>query len=261
MSDLQRVPIVDKNGKATHVHKTLGDTSTAQSRIAAVTPQPTVESDIEVNPKDKAFPNITAVHGSGCACEFCEEGTTVNASTWEDTATVGDILAMLKSPDYVDPDDNDEGLVKNQSEGNKFDLLFNSYFSNTTSEDFVSRIREEFIYQLRRNSSVLAEHSGDPRFNDEYVAVDPNRCGCTECIIGLYIPEQDWTPYAQSGDISAVLSGDIGNNIGGTDFSLVFQNHFRNESAREFIKELEDEFDELVRYMDIDDLAERSHGY
>lgn len=94
MSDTKRTQIVDKNGKVTHVHKGSEDIA-APVRIPSAISTPPID---EV-PKAKAFPDAAALHSYSCKCADCLSGKSINYSDWEDKATVGDVVAMLKSSD------------------------------------------------------------------------------------------------------------------------------------------------------------------
>lgn len=105
-----------------------------------------------------------------------------------------------------------------------------------------------------QSNAVVSHHSGDERVNDDYVAVDPVRCGCTQCIVGDYIPEENWEP--RSGDIYGLVSGGISNHTNNSDFGLVFQSSFKDYAAKQFITEMEEEFDSVVGYaINLDQIA------
>lgn len=52
----------------------------------------------------------------------------------------------------------------------------------------------------------------DKRSFPDVLAVDPNGCGCTECLIGEYVPFERWVALATPGDVKALMVGDVKNN-------------------------------------------------
>jgi len=254
VSDTERTPIVDKNGKATHVYKGTSVAPAPEPRLENIVPKPAQIE--EIDPKAKAFPNAKELHLYGCKCADCQSGASVPEDEWIDKATIGDILAVMNAPDWFNPDDEDNAeLVDNQSNSNKFNLMFRSGFDSYTTRDFVTRVEEDYLEHLGGYSNAISA-VGTPRFNDDYMAVDPDGCGCTECLIGEYIPEQNWTPYATAGDVAAVVRGDISNHTHGTDFGLVFHTSFSDREAANLVTALEEEFDEHISSLNL----ERSAG-
>jgi hypothetical protein len=52
----------------------------------------------------------------------------------------------------------------------------------------------------------------DQPYYPDILAVDPDGCGCTECIIGEYVPQNQWIQNANLLDVVRLLRGDVRNN-------------------------------------------------
>lgn len=70
---------------------------------------------------------------------------------------------------------------------------------------------EERNYTLIQS---MASPSVEPQFPGA-LAVDPEGCGCTECIVGEYVPEERFILSASSADLRDFASGKLGNNTYG----------------------------------------------
>ena len=91
------------------------------------------------------------------------------------------------------------------------------------------------------------------------VAVDPHGCGCTECLIGQYVPEERATPA----QLVAVLTGEIGNNVGVVDITFARYEgqwlgvrSFSLGSTFLHTSDLDDELADHLRRMTPDDIGE-----
>ena len=78
----------------------------------------------------RAFPDAVAVDPRNCGCTECLIGEYVNLGDWEDRATAADVAAVLS------------GEVSNHTYSSLFDLVFNTYFSEDSANDFVRRAKE-----------------------------------------------------------------------------------------------------------------------
>ena len=86
----------------------------------------------------------------------------------------------------------------------------------------------------------------------DILAVDPTGCGCTECIIGEYVPQEIWEEKATAADLAAVLTGEVSNHTSQSLLYLVITNVFRTKSADEFQRVWIEEFDRAIGNINID---------
>jgi len=94
------------------------------------------------------------------------------------------------------------------------------------------------------------------------LAVDPMGCGCTECIIGEYVPQGQWGAKANAADLAAVLRGDVRNNTYDSLYELVIGNSYSTLSASEFQRVWLRELNENMliisnTYIDTDSILEQ----
>ena len=89
------------------------------------------------------------------------------------------------------------------------------------------------------NYETYDETTPLPAFPDLF-AIDPRGCGCTECLVRTYVPEEDFLLDANKGDMLRLMRGEIRFNYSGeTVTSFMFSNSFETESARDFISEIQ----------------------
>lgn len=87
------------------------------------------------------------------------------------------------------------------------------------------------------------------------LAVDPYDCGCTECIIGEYIPEGRYVRDATAGDLAAVISGEVRLNTYSEDvLDFILSNAFETWSARDFVTAVKKELAEMLASTDMSHL-------
>jgi hypothetical protein len=190
-----------------------------------------------VNPH-RIFRQATAVHSWDCSCSTCESGTTVNSRNWEEKANLHDVIDMI-SP---------ESSETYEDGRKKFDMLFESSFSDYNVVDYVDHVKDKIMNEYRSgSSSIVNAASGRPRISDSYVAVDPVGCGCTECLIGEYIPYDRWREEGGIGDVAAVFNGNISNHSNYSDFNFAFNSPRFDPEINQFIEGVKDNcFTELT---------------
>jgi len=52
----------------------------------------------------------------------------------------------------------------------------------------------------------------DQPYYPDILAVDPDGCGCTECLIGEYVPQNQWVQNANLLDVLRLLRDEVRNN-------------------------------------------------
>lgn len=77
-------------------------------------------------------------------------------------------------------------------------------------------------------------------------AIDPDNCGCTECIIGEYAQEGVWHARANAYDLAALLNGEVRNNTHGRFLDFVQLWVYTDESAIRFCELFMDELNEML---------------
>ena len=93
------------------------------------------------------------------------------------------------------------------------------------------------------------------------LAVDPTDCGCTECLIGEYVPSGMWAIFANAADVAAVLSGKVHNNGYETLHDLVFRTSFGDDTAVRFVKNAQEKLIELAHLIDLEEIVQKSEYY
>lgn len=88
----------------------------------------------------------------------------------------------------------------------------------------------------------------------DILAVDPSTCGCTECIIGEYVNEDEWLEKANVYDVAAIVSGDVGNNTYNSTFDLVMGNYFSDYKIQDFIRKLKEQIEHEFKVMNLDNM-------
>lgn len=100
----------------------------------------------------------------------------------------------------------------------------------------------------------------EPRAFPNILAVDPTGCGCTECIVGEYVPEEVWCASATASDLAEFITGRVTNNSLTGTFQLVMNGWFSTRSAREFqirySERVARELDEINEIVDPDSIVE-----
>lgn len=86
----------------------------------------------------------------------------------------------------------------------------------------------------------------------DILAVDPTGCGCTECIIGEYVNEDEWVANATVYDVAAVVSGDVGNNTLNSTFDLIMTTYFTDYRIQDFVRSLKDELEREFQRINLD---------
>ena len=97
----------------------------------------------------------------------------------------------------------------------------------------------------------MYENDVTERYFPKALAVDPSGCGCTECLIGEYVPSETWFALATPEDVKALLDSEVGNNTYyGLEDLLQSYNYNRSET-KEFLREFESyrQSDEALRDM------------
>ena len=81
----------------------------------------------------------------------------------------------------------------------------------------------------------------------DILAVDPSDCGCTECIVGEYVPETQWAENALPGDVIAVLNGTVKINSYPEDpYQFVTYAHFSNPETKEFVRKIDEHAQQVL---------------
>lgn len=94
----------------------------------------------------------------------------------------------------------------------------------------------------------------DKAFPD-ILAVDPVNCGCTECIIGEYVPQRRWEAEATPADLAAFLSDEVRNNTYDTRMSILQYSSFGVYETREFVTRVMERLNEEIESIDFSDLV------
>lgn len=79
------------------------------------------------------------------------------------------------------------------------------------------------------------------RYFPEARAIDPRTCGCTECIVGFYVPANEWFRSANAADVQAFITGEVGDHTYESNpVAFVIENtsEFQDLSAHRFIAAL-----------------------
>jgi hypothetical protein len=79
-----------------------------------------------------------------------------------------------------------------------------------------------------------------PKAYKKILAVDPAGCGCTECIVGEYVPADQWKWQATDGDIKALLLQRVANHTDVDLTALIEETEFSDDSALRFQKYIKD---------------------
>jgi len=100
-------------------------------------------------------------------------------------------------------------------------------------------------YDYHDAQAALAEaaavEAADAPFFPDALAIDPEDCGCTECIIGEYINENRFAAFATKGDLIRVVTGDIKFHFDTTAAEFIFNRTHETASARDFVRELQEQ--------------------
>lgn len=90
----------------------------------------------------------------------------------------------------------------------------------------------------------------ETRHFPDVLAVDPKDCGCTECLIGEYVPLVKWFASALPGDVIALIEDEVGNNTHYGLAGLLESYSYSVQETKDFLREFEryQHSDEAVRH-------------
>lgn len=78
------------------------------------------------------------------------------------------------------------------------------------------------------------------------VAIDPNDCGCIECLIGFYVNETNWCNRATAHDLLAFYKNKVRNHTGSSFGEIFFNSEYSEDSAQRFIKLIKEEMQDIT---------------
>jgi hypothetical protein len=114
-----------------------------------------------------------------------------------------------------------------------------------------------FLYlsnNFRKKKNIMTE-----KYYPDILAVDPEDCGCTECIVKEYIPVNTYVMNAKVADVVAFIQGDVSNHTYFKDTVHFFEDYgdaFEDESAKKLIKEFLDEVNRRAKTYDVKSLVD-----
>lgn len=92
------------------------------------------------------------------------------------------------------------------------------------------------------------------------VAVDPTNCGCTECIVGEYVPLQDYLERANAHDLMAIIEEDVTlHTYAPSVLDFILNECFQTESAQRFVVRFHDTIEDELKSMSFSHLVEDSY--
>jgi len=95
----------------------------------------------------------------------------------------------------------------------------------------------------------------DKKAFPEILAVDPEGCGCTECLVGEYVNEKEYLARATAGDLISIANGEVQlNTYNESTLDFFLNNSFNTLSAQNFVTRLKDKLEELLQEMDASEL-------
>lgn len=160
------------------------------------------------------------------------------------------MVAKLINGDIEHDIDLAEVVIRSQYDYKKESVDF---FLNEILGDNVSTDTMEVGWDSSILSSYLTgETSGD------FIAVDPVGCGCTECLIGEYIPYDKWSTQATVDDVNNLLSGSVGNNTNRPSFQIAFKSSLPRETYQTMDEVLPEVVTLLQGYSYLEEVAQNS---